>query len=153
MINIQQIRSAIDATLDRLQAKAEAAEVQANLGRMELEQRFKAQYEELVRAASELQKKLENAGIDEETIRTRLQGALDELRVQVALGEADTREALTKLRGEIEKRIAEFNAALDSVATDAGDDEKDVEEAVGRYVHRAANIEAELAARSEESDR
>ena len=85
MINIQQIRSAIDATLDRLQAKAEAAEVQANLGRMELEQRFKAQYEELVRAASELQKKLENAGIDEETIRTRLKGALDELRVRVEI--------------------------------------------------------------------
>ena len=151
MIDIQQIRSAIDATLDRLQAKAEAAEVQANLGRMELEQRFKAQYEELVRAATELQKKLEDAGISEEAIRTRLKGALEELRVQAALGEADTREALAKLQGEIRKRIAEFNAALDAVAAES-DDEKDVEQAVDRYVKHAAGVEAELAARSEHKD-
>ncbi len=150
-MNIQQIRSAIDATLDRLQAKAEAAEVQANLGRMELEQRFKAQYEDLIRAASELQSKLEAAGISEETIRARLQGALEELRLQAALGEADTREALAKLKGEIEKRIAAFNAALDDVATES--DEDDVEQAVGRYAKRAASVEAELAARSEETDR
>jgi ABC-type phosphate transport system auxiliary subunit len=148
VINIEKIRSAIDATL----AKAEAAEVQANLGRMELEQRFKAQYEDLVRSASELQQKLENAGITEEAIRTRLKGALEELRLQAALGEADTREALARLRSEIEKRIAEFNAALDSVATEAEDDAKGVEQAVGRYVKHAASVEAELAARSDHKE-
>ena len=152
VIDIQQIRSAIDATLDRLQARAEAAEVQANLGRMELEQRFKAQYEELVRSASELQKKLEDAGISEEAIRTRLKGALEELRLQAALGEADTREALAKLRSEIGKRIAEFNAALDSVATETGDEARNLEQAVGRYVKHAASVEAELAARSDHKE-
>ena len=153
MLNIRQIRSAIDEALDRIQAKAEAAEVQANLGAMELEQRFKAQYEELVRAAADLHGRLSEAGLSEEGIKTKLRTALEELQVQAALGEADTREALDKLKGEIEKRVGQFNSAIDSVLVETDEESaKQVEAAVHQYTHQAANIEAELEARADRRD-
>lgn len=147
MLTIKEIREKIDAGLDFIQAKAEAAQVQMKLGSMELEDRFSVQFEELNKAATELQQRLSELGIDEDEISQQLHQATDRLKVQIALGKMETREAVSELQKEIENRLNEFDSAIDSIITD--ENEEKIKAALKNYMDKATSIKAEIEARIE----
>ena len=147
MTTIKEVRAAIDAGLDRLQAKAEA---QLYLSDDEINTRI-AEYEDQLKAAAvALQERMAEAEQVAGETKTKVQSALEHLQVQLALGKADTRDAFNAKKKEIQRAIAEFNAELD--AADAAEEREmaaEFDAFVKAYVEQAAALEAELEAMEE----
>lgn len=151
MTSIKEIRAAIDAGLDKLQAKAEAAAAQLNLNEDEINARVAGYEGKLKDAAEKLQAEIADS-IDDET-KMKIQSALEHLQVQLALGKAEGRDAFNAKKKEITRAIAEFNAELD--AADAAEQRErtaEVDAAVKAYVAQAAALEAELEAMDEQGE-
>ena len=140
MTSIKEIRAAIDAGLDKLQAKAEATSAQINLSSDDLNAYIDEQKEKLNDASVKLQEKL-NEAVPEET-RSRIQGAAEHLQVQLALGAADTRDAFNAKKKEIKRAIAEFNAELD--AAEEREATAELDALMQIYLAQAIALEAEL---------
>lgn len=149
MISIKDVRTAIDAELDKLQAKAEAAAAQITLSSDELDAHISKQEEKLNDAAVKLQAKLDEA-VPEET-RTKIQGAVEGLQVQLALGAADSRDAFNAKKKEIQRAISEFNAELDAAnAAEESEMAAELNAVMAVYVAQAVALEAELEAMEEQ---
>lgn len=149
MTSIKEVREAVDAGLDKLQAKAEAAAAQISLTGDELNAHINTQEDKLNEAVVKLQEKLDEA-VPEET-RTKIQGTVEHLQVQLALGAADSRDAFNAKKKEIQRAIAEFNAEMD--AADAAEDKEmaaEFEALMEDYVAQAVALEAELAVMEEQ---
>ncbi|MFW2440361.1 MAG: hypothetical protein ACN4GR_13430 [Arenicellales bacterium] len=145
MTSIKDLRTAIDAGLDKLQAKTEAAAAQINLTTDELNTRVNEQEKKLNEAAIKLQEKL-NEAVPEET-RTKIQGAVEHLQIQLALGAADTRDAFNARKKEVTRAIAELNAEID--AADAAEERAmaaEFDALMEAYVAEAIALNAELEA-------
>jgi len=152
MKSIQEIREAIDAGLDKIQAKAEAAAAQLNLSDDEINTRLAEQEAKLTDAAEQLQAKLAES-VPEET-RTKIQGSLEHLQLQLALGAAEGRDAFNAKKKEIESAIAQFNAELD--AADAAEQREmaaELDALVAAYAAQAAALEVELEAAEEQYEK
>jgi chromosome segregation ATPase len=148
MTSIKDMRAAIDAGLDKLQAKAEAAAAQLNLTADEINDRIDDQEKKLSAAAEKLQDKL-NEAVPEET-RTKIQAAVEQLQVQLALGAADTRDAYNAKKKEVTRAIAELNAEID--AADAAEERAmaaEFDALMEAYVAEAVALSAELDAMEE----
>lgn len=148
MTSIKDMRAAIDAGLDKLQAKAEAAAAQLDLTADEINDRIDDQEKKLSAAAEKLQDKL-NEAVPEET-RTKIQAAVEQLQVQLALGAADTRDAYNAKKKEVTRAIAELNAEID--AADAAEERAmaaELDALMESYVAEAVALSAELDAMEE----
>ena len=145
MKSIKEVREAINAQLDKIEAKAEAVKAQLDLSKVEVDERLEQQEKSLLEAAEKLTAKLEEAGVVAEEEKIKIKGSLENLQVQLALGAADTRDAFNKKKAEVNRHIAEFNAELDA-AKAAG--EKDAAEEIMAemeiYVVEVIALEAEL---------
>lgn len=149
MKSIKEIRETIDAGLDKIQAKAEAAAAQLNLSSDEINTRVAEQEAKLKQAAEQLQTKLAESVPDE--TKTKIQGSLEHLQVQLALGKAEGRDAFNAKKKEITRAIAEYNAELD--AADAAVQRERAAEfdaLVQAYAAQVAALEAELDAAEEQ---
>jgi hypothetical protein len=149
MSTIKEIRAAIDAGLDKLQANAEAVAAQISLSSAELNKHISEQEEKLDDAAVKLQAKLD-AVVPEES-RTKIKGALEHLQVQLALGAADSRDAFNAKKNEIQHAIAKFNAELD--AADAAEERElaaECDDLLEDYVAQSVTLNAELEAMEEQ---
>ena len=111
---IQQIGKSIDAKLDALQAQVEALDAQlASTGR-EAQQRIDRQKQALRDALDHLKKEFQRQrGVAAET-RKKLATAIDELKVQIALGKADAIDTLDAQRKKLSESIAKFETEADS---------------------------------------
>lgn len=148
MTSIKDIRAAIDAGLDKLQVKAEAAAAQLDLTTDEVNDRIEKQQKKLSDTTEKLQKQLDEA-VPEET-RTKIQAAVEHLQVQLALGAADTRDAYNAKKKEVTRAIAELNAELD--AADAAEEREmaaEFDALMEAYVAEAVAMNAELEAMEE----
>jgi hypothetical protein len=146
--SIQEIRQAIDEGLDFIQTKAEAAQVQLALGNMELQERFGEQFQELCKSASGLQAKLTELNPGDDNMGQQLQQAMDKLQVQLALGEMESKDALTELKADIERRVDELDAVIDAYSTEESEAVvSEVKEALNAYSKQAVAMKAEIAAR------
>ncbi|MDA9981864.1 hypothetical protein N9H39_03835 [Gammaproteobacteria bacterium] len=152
MTSVKEIRAAIDAGLDKLQVKAEAAAAQLNLSEDEIKARLAEQEAKLKDAAEQLQTKLADS-IDDET-KLKIQSTVEQLQVQLALGAAEGRDAFDAKKKEITRAIAEFNAELDAAdATEQRERAAEFEAAVQAYAAQAAALEAELEAMDEQYEK
>ena len=148
MKSIKDVRAAIDAGLDKLQAKADAANAQLSMSKDELNVHIKEQEEKLKSAAVELQAKLEEA-VPEET-RTKIQAAVENLQLQLALGAADSRDVINAKKKEITRAIAELNAELDAAdAVEEREMSAELNALMEVYVAEAIALNAELEAMEE----
>jgi len=145
MSKIREIRESIDKQLDHWEASATAFEGQLQktkeqaLGK--LEARKKTLNEALEKFKSEVAKA---KGITEEK-KKEMQAQFDDLQVQLALGKADTRDALEAQRKKVRDLIATLEATVDRHLDAAGQAaDKSIEEAADRLI--AADIEYEAEA-------
>ena len=152
MTSIKEIRAAIDAGLDKLQVKAEAAAAQLNLSEDEIKARLAEQEAKLKDAAEQLQTRLADS-VDDET-KLKIQSTVEQLQVQLALGAAEGRDAFNAKKKEITRAIAEFNAELDAAdATEQREQAAEFEAAVRAYVAQVAALEADLEAMDEQYEK
>jgi Skp family chaperone for outer membrane proteins len=148
LTSVKDIRAAIDAGLDKLQAKAEAAAAQLDMTADEIYDRINEQEKKLSNAAEKLQDKL-NQAVPEET-RTKIQAAVEHLQVQMALGAADTRDAYNAKKKEVTRAIAELNAELDAAeAAEEREMAAELDALMEAYVAEAVALSAELEAMEE----
>jgi len=150
MSYVKTIREAINENLDKMQAKAEAAELQASLGQMELETRFGDQYRSMSEAATQLHEKLIEAGFPEEKIKQEAQEALDNLQLKLALGKMESRDAVDEVKQQVEQRISDFDKALDGIDLEQYEGKvKKIAPAIRSYAEKVAGMKAALDARAD----
>ena len=150
MPTIKEIRAAIDAGLDRIQAKAEATAAHLDLSEDEIQERLAGYQDKLKDSAAALQAKMEQAEEIAAESTKEIRPALEHLQMQLALGKADSRDAFNAKKKQIQHAIAEFNAKLDAAnAAEEREMSEQVDALLKAYAEQAAALEAELAAMDE----
>ena len=145
MPSIKEIRAAIDAGLDKIQARAEAAAAHLDLTEDEIQNRLAGYQDKVKDSAAALQANLEQAEEFAAETTKEIRPALEHLQLQLALGKAESRDAFNTKKKEIQHAIAEFNARLD--AANAAEDREmseHVDELLRAYAEQAAALVAEL---------
>jgi len=123
MSTAKSIRESIDGALDKWQAKAEAMEAQVEASKEQVSEKFEASKQKYLEFMDKLKEKVSaNKELSQERAQA-LHTKIDEARVQIALGKADTADAIeaqtkvikTKIREveeELNKDIASFDKKL-----------------------------------------
>jgi chromosome segregation ATPase len=144
---IQQIRKSLDGMLDSLQAQAEALEAHlASTGR-QTQQRIDSQKQALRDALDHLKKEIRRQGGIAGETRNKLATAIDELKVQVTLGQADAIDALDAQLKKLRENIAKFEAqAEDHLAGAQQHLNVAADIVMRRYVQASDALHAELQA-------
>jgi uncharacterized protein YaaN involved in tellurite resistance len=147
---IRQIRETIDSKLAAMAAKADALGAQLAAGKREAQERIERRMQALRESLDHLKAELERQGGLAEGSRKKLVEAIDELKVQIALGKADALDALEVQGKKIAGSIARFEAEADHQLAGAKEHLDAAYEAVTRrYVHACDALEAELEAAGE----
>jgi|SRR5579875_9624 chromosome segregation ATPase len=144
---LQQIRKSIESRLDSLQAQAEALDAQLAATKREAQQRIERQKQALRDALDHLKKEIQRqSGVAEEK-RQKLATAVDQLKVQIALGRADALDALEAQLKKLRESVAQFEAQAESHLAGASHQLNAAADIVmRRYVQACDALHAELQA-------
>lgn len=112
--------------------------VQVKLGKEEAKEAFEQQKKEIQEWSSDLSRKVEQAkNLSEQEIK-EIQSELEELRVQAALGRADTHDAIVEQRAVISKKLDEVHHKLEVIyrdkTNDLGEIVDQLQEGIDRYL-------------------
>lgn len=110
------MKTKIQNRLDALKAKAEHLNVQLHLGAAEAKDEFEKQKKNLKVLVDNVQDRLKDVKDLGEDKATNLKATIEELRVQAALGKADTADALDDQAKKINKGIHSLKQQLSKSA-------------------------------------
>ena len=116
---IRDIRSAIDTRLDHLDARADALEAQLSGSREEALKRIEQQKESLIAALGRVEETVVSSA---KTAAGDLRTAFDHLRVQLALGKAETGDLLTEQDQNIRHAIKSIEELLENAGEGVEDE-------------------------------
>jgi len=140
---IKDIRAAIDVRLEKLDAQTEALEAQFEEGREEVLKRIEKQKELLSHSAEKLETLAgDSAALAADTGKS-LRAGFDHLRVQLALGKAETQDLLRDQEGKIHDAIAQIENRLSGAE---GNLEEDLAKESAAFIRAANKLRAELEA-------
>ena len=140
MSTIKNIRDAIDTRLDHLDARAEALDAQLEGTREEALKRIEKQKENLVAALSQVE---ESVAKSAKTTAGDLRAAFDELRVQLALGKADTGDLLAAQEQKTRHAINTIEKLLENAEEGL---EEELSKQSAAFIRIANNLQAEFEA-------
>ena len=140
---IKKIRNSLDHQLDHWDARLDALEAQIEHGRDEAMERLAAGKKKLTEVSHEIEEKLEDAADLSAEAAQDIRQDMQSLRVQLALGEAETREAFDEQRDKLRHAMSEAEAKL-SVIEHRAEDRMATE--MERFVKAADGLQAELEA-------
>ncbi|MDY6942804.1 MAG: hypothetical protein SVU69_07295 [Pseudomonadota bacterium] len=144
---IHELRESVEARLDRWESLAEALELQLQLGRKEALDRFEDEKQRLTERLEAMEKRFEETTGIADDMRDSVRGQVEHLRVQLALGRAETRDAYQEQRKNILAGIRSLEERLDSAGHQLGQENAERLEAVTKDLIRAADrLVAELEA-------
>jgi hypothetical protein len=147
---IRQIRESIDSKLDALAARADALGAQLASGKREAQERIERRKRMLRESLDHLKAELQHQRALAEDKRQQLAAAIDDLKVQIALGKADALDALEAQRKKLNESIATFEAEADRQLAGAKQHlDAAYETMTRRYVQASDALEAEMAAAKE----
>jgi hypothetical protein len=122
MAKVKEIRESIDERLDRWEASALALEANIDATPAEIAARIERQKEKAAKASEKLKQSVERAKQLPAEAREKIAGDIDHLKVQLALGKAEARDAVFVQKGKIdqavrnvEKQIDQFEEQVDQV--------------------------------------
>ncbi len=138
MSKIHELRESIDAKLDKWEAGAAALEAQLELTKDKALERLESQKQQLRQALDRLKAEIEKSATVAAETKPKVLAQLDQLKVQLTLGKAETKDAYEAQKKKIKEAIASFQA---SVEREVGE----VSDAVTQELVAAENaIDAEL---------
>ena len=145
MSKISEIREAIDTKLDQWEAGATAAETLLNQTKGQALHRYEALKKALGDASEELESELASTGVITDNKMQEAREKFDLLRVQLALGGAEARDAFEAQREEIQRSISALEAAIDQ-QLEASEQAVRVAllKAVNKFIVAAIKLEAEM---------
>jgi hypothetical protein len=123
-MNLEQIRASLQSQMDAWQAMVKAFEVQMNLGKREAIDRLEQQKQFFGEGLDRLKTEVERSRGLVDTQRQALTKAFDELRLQLSLGRAETRDLFAEQQKSLHESIAkldkEINRNVDSLTDTVG---------------------------------
>jgi ABC-type transporter Mla subunit MlaD len=124
MMNLEQIRASLQSQMDAWQAMVKAFEVQMNLGKREAIDRLEQQKQFFGEGLDRLKTEVERSRGLVDTQRQSLTKAFEELRLQLSLGRAETRDLFAEQQKSLHESIAkldkEINRNVDSLTDTVG---------------------------------
>ena len=114
MSRTQRIRQSADGALDRWQARAEAIESQFDASKDQAMEKVEASKRAYLKIIDKAKAGIAQSKTLADAEKQRLQAKLDEARVQVALGKAETAEALNKQREALKTKLANVEKGVDA---------------------------------------
>lgn len=101
--------------LDNLKSAVEGLNVQLHLGKAEAEKAFEEQKANLRDWSVKMKSRIDEAEDLSEAQATKLKAALEDLRVQAALGKATTKDMLKEQQQELKSRMEQLRSDIDIV--------------------------------------
>ena len=141
MTTVKETRASIDQTLDRWEAAALAlaANIEATLAAVS--ERLQTQKEKAAESSEKLKQAIERAQQLPPEAREKIVGDLDHLKVQLALGKAEARDAVLAQKEEIGKAAQRVENLIDQVEQQVG---QEIEEAIKEWVRAQQELQQEL---------
>ena len=147
MSKIHQIRQSIEHKLNQWEDMAEALELQLTLGRAEALQRFDEQREKLRAAATAMKTRVDAMESLGDDARRQVQGALEHLQVQLALGRAESRDAYLEQREKLRQAVRSVEERLEETAeSGSAEISQKLTEELQTFARAADRLVAELEA-------
>lgn len=143
MSTVRAIRESIDKKLDHWEATATALEEQLQQTEQQAQAKLQVRKKKLDEALEKFKSEVAKAnGIAEEK-KKEMQTQFDDLRVQLALGQAEARDAFGAQRKKIQHSIATLEATVDRHLDAAGHAiEESFERAADKFIAAAIEYEA-----------
>ena len=143
MSRIKELRASFDKKLDALEHQALALEAQLTQTKDQAMQRLEQRKEQLQELLKQVQADVQKSKEMAEQAKTEVQGRLEHLQVQLALGRADARDTFEEQRARILKALNEFESVADQKLKGAAFESGKVwEDLVGRTSTLEAEFEA-----------
>ena len=141
MSRIKELRASFDKKLDALEHQALALEAQLTQTKDQAMQRLEQRKEQLQELLKQVQADVQKSKEMAEQAKTEVQGRLEHLQVQLALGRADARDTFEEQRARILKALNEFESVADQKLKGAAFESGKVWE---ELVERTSSLEAEF---------
>ena len=145
MMTVKEIRASIDQTLDWWEAAALALEENVEATLAAVSERLEAQKEKTSAASEKLKQAFEDAQQLPSEARDKIAGDLDHLRVQLALGKAEGRDAVLAQKEKIAEAVRRAEKQIDQIGQQV---DQTIDDAVNEWVRAELELrqEFELAA-------
>ena len=141
MSRIKELRASFDKKLDALEHQALALEAQLTQTKDQAMQRLEQRKQQLLDLLKDVQTDVQKSKEMAEQAKTEVQGRLEHLQVQLALGKADARDTFEEQRTKILKALNEFESVAEQKLKGASFESGKVwEDLVGR----TSSLEAEF---------
>ena len=143
MSRIKELRASFDKKLDALEHQALALEAQLTQTKDQALQRLEQRKQQLRDLLKQVQADVQKSKEMAEQAKTEVQGRLEHLQVQLALGKADARDTFEEQRTKILKALNEFESVAEQKLKGAAFESGRVwEDLVGRRSTLEAELEA-----------
>ena len=113
MLRIKELRASFDKKLDALEHQALALEAQLTQTKDQALQRLEQRKQQLRDLLKQVQVDVQKSKEMAEQAKTEVQGKLEHLQVQLALGKADARDTFEEQRAKILKALNEFESVAE----------------------------------------
>lgn len=143
MSRIKELRASFDKKLDALEHQALALEAQLTQTKDQAMQRLEQRKQQLRDLLTQVQADVQKSKEMAEQAKIEVQGRLEHLQVQLALGKADARDTFEEQRAKILKALNEFESVADQKLKGASFESGRVwEDLVGQTSRLEAEFEA-----------
>ena len=143
MSRMKELRASLDKKLDALEHQALALEAQLTQTKDQAMQRLEEHKQQLRDLLTQVQADVQKSKEMAEQAKTEVQGRLEHLQVQLALGKADARDTFEEQRTKILKALNEFESVAEQKLKGAVFESGRVwEDLVGRTSRLEAEFEA-----------
>ena len=119
MSKIHEIRETINSKLDGLEKRASALEAQLNRSKDNAVEELETRKRQLGDALNTFKTKIEESKEVADAKKTEIQSRVEKLQVQLALGKAETRDALDEQKNKISDAVKTLESNIDEGIEDA----------------------------------
>jgi chromosome segregation ATPase len=143
MSTVHKIREEIDNKLDILEKQVAAMEAQLEQHEEVAGERIETQKKLFCDALDQFKTKVDQSRVVAEEKKWKIKSQLEELKLQLALGKAETKDALEEQKEKIKQAIKSFESTVDEGIEEISEE---FDEAKSELVKKADTVNAELEA-------
>ena len=141
MTSVKEVRASIDQTLDRWEAAALALEENVEATLAVVSERLQTQKEKTATASEKLKQALERTQQLPSEVRDKITGDLDHLKVQLALGQAEGRDAVLAQKEKIGQAVQHAESHIDQIEQQV---DQEIDEAIKEWVRAELELQQGL---------
>lgn len=147
MTTIETIKAEINEQINHAQMKVDAVKLQLALGEAELNDTIIAKRKDAAEAAAELSDYLTDIGASFGAVKDNISANVDNLKLQVALGQMVSKEVILQAKAELTKSTEQFEIALESTKSIKDEKVTQVKGKVSDYMTKVSSLKASIEAK------